>query len=332
MRYIIWVCFTFPFFSTSAQTIHITGFVKDENGKSISNAMVQIKETKKGTYSDTAGSFTIDVPLNSTLIISHANYKNAELPTAKKTFENVVLTLEADPKAEKTADYTKDVDQYNTRTLQNSVNNPGSNVYGVRMTGLIPSFTHKEDTRGTQYLFDKWVTGAVLNANGEKLGLDYKLNYDKINGNLLATTDFTSALEVDKTQYKTFLLYTEEGDTIEYNLVKNIDPAHYAMLIGAGEDFKTYKLVTTKFEKSDYHTDGIASTGNPYDEYVDATKYFVCNTKINTCQAFSLKKKSILAAFNNDAKVTDYFSKHKEFIDEAAIRNLMDYLNGISDN
>jgi len=329
--------FYFSFFilafclSAKTQTIHITGFVQDDKGNSISNALIQIKKSKTGIYSDSAGHFAIDVPLNSVIVASHANYKNTELPTAKKTFDNVVLTLEKDPKANN-AEYNKDVDQYNARVYQSAITNPGSNVYGMKMTGLIPSFTHKENTRGSQYLFENWLNGAVLDSNGNMLGLNYKLNYDKVNGTLLATTDYQSALQVDRSLYKSFILFSDSGDTLHYDLVQEMDPSHYALLLGGNTDFKVYKLTATKFNKANYHTDGMVSSGNPYDEYEDETKYYVCNIKTNSCQSFSLRKKSILSAFNNDARVNEYFSKNKELIDETFIRNLVLYISVPADN
>jgi hypothetical protein len=46
-------------------------------------------------------------------------------------------------------------------------------------------------------------------------------------------------------------------------------------LIAKGTKYAVYKLTTTKFVKSNYHTDGVTLTGNPYDEYIDKHKYYL---------------------------------------------------------
>ena len=102
----------------------------------------------------------------------------------------------------------------------------------------------------------------------------------------------------------------------------------FCEVIALGDSCAVFKLTTTKFVKANFQSDGIVSTGNNYDEYVDDVKYYVYNGRTDAYQPFLLKKKSIIAAFDNNARVNEYFSKHKDAIDENVVKNLADYING----
>ena len=52
-------------------------------------------------------------------------------------------------------------------------------------------------------------------------------------------------------------------------------------VLSAGSKYKIYKLTTTKFIKSDMETNGLVSSGNPYDEYADEITYYVLTVKGN---------------------------------------------------
>jgi hypothetical protein len=98
-------------------------------------------------------------------------------------------------------------------------------------------------------------------------------------------------------------------------------------VIATGNNYKIYKLTTTKFIASDYHTDGIASTGNDYDEYADESTYYVMG-KDGAVQKLSLRKKSLKEVFKDDeAKLTQYMKDNNGDIDDNYLAALGDYMN-----
>jgi hypothetical protein len=87
-------------------------------------------------------------------------------------------------------------------------------------------------------------------------------------------------------------------------------------------------LTNTKFVKNDFHTDGLTSTGNNYDEFVDEYAYYLYNVQTKQVQPFTLKKKSIKAAFGDDGKKVDsFFDAYSDSIDDVFLRSLGDYMN-----
>lgn len=75
-----------------SQNITVKGTVKDGNGESIIGASVLQKGTTNGTITDFDGNFNLNVPSQSTLVISFVGYKTQEIPVAGKTTLNVTLT------------------------------------------------------------------------------------------------------------------------------------------------------------------------------------------------------------------------------------------------
>ncbi len=96
-------------------------------------------------------------------------------------------------------------------TLQHTVSSsPNGTVY----TGAaIPVFSHKEDTRGTRFLFEKWVTGTVVDSSGNVFNpKNFIYNYDKVTRNLLLTQDMNQVVEVEKEVVHSFTLKGDEGE------------------------------------------------------------------------------------------------------------------------
>src|SRR6202012_357074 len=156
---------------------------------------------------------------------------------------------------------------------------------------MFPVFTIKEETRGSRYLFDKWQPGYVINAKDSLIKRpNFMFNYDKMGGGLLLTQDERSAIEVNRDAIKSFTLYNNAQVPVVFENVPEIDRNHYVEVIATGKKYRIYKLIKTKFEKSDYHTDGVVTTGNPYDEYVDEGNYFVIKDGSGQPQKIALKK------------------------------------------
>ena len=73
----------------------ISGTLKSPTGEPLSGASVTIKGTKKYTVADAKGTFTIDAPEGSTLVISFVGYKTKEV-TARGTAINETLDVGED--------------------------------------------------------------------------------------------------------------------------------------------------------------------------------------------------------------------------------------------
>src|SRR6201991_2186287 len=72
-----------------------TGKVLDEKGQPLVGASVRIKGSKTGTSTDANGSFTLEVPDNTTLIISYLGYEDKEIAASGTAPLNISLRLAA---------------------------------------------------------------------------------------------------------------------------------------------------------------------------------------------------------------------------------------------
>ena len=73
-------------------SIEIKGVVTDENNKPLPGATIKLKGTNKGTNSDDAGNFALDVPdAGGILIVSYVGYQTVEVPVSKTGAIKIVL-------------------------------------------------------------------------------------------------------------------------------------------------------------------------------------------------------------------------------------------------
>jgi len=216
-----------------------------------------------------------------------------------------------------------------SQSIQNSLNEV-SGLQSSHVASMV-SFSHKEDTKGSRYLFTSWVKGSVTGMNDVTIHSDsLRFNYDKMTRSLYMTSDMKTMLEIDKDHIKAFTLNGNGGDLISsYIKINAIDPdAFFQPIAGADSKYYAYKTTKTKFQKADYHTDGLVETGKNYDEYVDENEYYF-RLPGGAYKKFELKKKSIKEVLAGDAtKVNGYLSEHKfDDINEDFIKGLINYLN-----
>lgn len=79
------ICFIHLLYSQ--QKDPVKGVVKDENGLPVSGASVVVVGKKTGTQTAQDGSFTVMVPLNTTLIISYTGYKTVNVKATSKIIQ-----------------------------------------------------------------------------------------------------------------------------------------------------------------------------------------------------------------------------------------------------
>ena len=199
----------------------------------------------------------------------------------------------------------------------------------INSGATLPMIEHKEETRGSRYLLNKYAKGVIVDSGNSMITDSINiLNYDKIDGQLMIAQNAKNYLEVDKEKVLAFALKADDTSFIFLN-VPILSKTNYFLLIANGPKYSTYKSVRAKFVKSNYISNGLVETGNNYDEYVDKLTYYWVNEKNKSAGIFELKKKSITEAFAAEKeKANTFFAKHKhDDIDDNFIKNLIRYLN-----
>jgi hypothetical protein len=193
---------------------------------------------------------------------------------------------------------------------------------------MLPVVSHQEDTKGSRYLLKTYAMGLIVDNAGNIVNDSLRrLNYDKIDGQLMIAQDAKNYLEVDKDKVIAFALKTPDTAFVFLN-VPVLSKTNYFLLIANGPKYSVYKSIRTKFVKANYRSTGLVESGNNYDEYVDKETYFFIKGK-DSAGVLELKKKSIKEVFAAEKpKLDDFFAHHKyDDIDDAFLKKLIDYLN-----
>jgi hypothetical protein len=197
------------------------------------------------------------------------------------------------------------------------------------MGGYLKPGHEKGNTRGSEYLFLNFVHGYVINTSGDLINNPaYLLDYDKVDGSLVLTQDGKTINQVSWDQTKSFSLFSSAGQRFDFEKAPAIDKSHYVQVLASGKKYKIYKLIKTRYVKSDYVNNGVTSHGNDYDEYVDDADYYVLDVQGNQQMKLSLKKKSLKEDFAKEAdKINKYLSDNSGDINDAYLSKLGDYMN-----
>jgi hypothetical protein len=346
------------------QKLNISGSIKDSANRPLSMASVTIEKTNLGIAADASGHFSLAVSPGAKILVSAIGYRDTLITVKDESPLVIVLRSAENQLANVTVKGGKTVnlgnDQIKNEILQaefahysqeNNISSGGISVYegnkivdnrivsyhvvtttpssNIYQGSAIPSFHTKEDTKGSIYLFKNWMKGMVANPNDSTIIDDPQnmYNVNKTTGELTMTRDFKSGLSVDKYNVKFFILFDTGKETHRFIKVPAIDNNAFCEAIAFGDNYDIFKLTTTKFVKSDYHSDGIASTGNNYDEYVDTDNYYLLNVNDGTVTKFDLKKKSLKQLFTMP-KGTEYLAAHKsDNIDDDFLKGLGDSIN-----
>ena len=262
-----------------AQPITVKGKVRVSSGFAIPNVTVKAVQEKRVIYSDTAGEFNFNVSPYSTVLLSFEGYEETEIKVFDKAIDTVIIMRPDNSKSGAVESMTQKVNNDNFQAaISTGVGN--TTVYGssINSSGgtFMPVFIHKEETQGSRYLFNDWMKGSVVTrADIVVNSTSYGYNYDKIKGTLLFTQDGQSAVSVEPADLKSFTLIDRDGHEQLFRIVPSIDNKLFVNVVSEGPYYNFYKLTQTKFIKSNYHSDGMTSTGNPYDEYTDDFYYFL---------------------------------------------------------
>ena len=303
---------------SSAQTKTITGQVKDEQGKPLHFVFVGDMQNKYAVFTDSLGNFSIPAKAGAKLTFSLLGYGGQSIGADNS---NLQVVLKSSGGAVNNAEET-----ISTNLQTTNSNEP---LATIGSGGVIAPSHQKGNLRGSMYIFETFAPGYVITASGE---LNYKptylFDYDKVDGTLLLTQDKKTITEVPWDQIQLFVLYNNKDERFVFAKVPGIDQSHYVQVLSSGSKYSVYKLIKTKFVKSDYVNNGVTSHGNDYDEYVDDADYYVFDVQANQSKKISLKKKSIKEGFAKDAdKVNKYLSDNSGDINDAYLAKLGDFMN-----
>jgi hypothetical protein len=348
-----------------AQIVTLRGVVKDPQGNSIPFASIKIKNTNLGTSSDSLGIFHLQLNPREIIVISAVGYtdttisvsnmsditvmlkpktkalkeviiagnnQNSNLPSPEETTREEIITNTFDNflrAGEFSSGITVNSSNPSGRSQIRTIFNGFGNLNTINSGEMLPVVEHKEDTRGSRYLLNRFSKGLIVDQNNKFItDSSNLLNYDKIDGKLMIAQDGKNYLEVDKDKVIAFAFRTPDSAYIFLN-VPILSKTSYFLLVANGPKYSVYKSLKTKFVKSTYVSNGLVETGNNYDEYVDVQTYYWIDQKNKKAGILELKKKSIKEVFEMEKEKTNqFFTKHKfDDLDDGFIRNFINYLN-----
>jgi len=341
-----------------AQTIPVSGSVKDDEGQPMHFAFVQNKGYKYSTYTDSLGNFKLTVTPNSALHISCFGYRDTTFNITNKTEFAITLHIAVNISASNIrksdnpnsninfAQMSDDMSRIPQRlpsdtkpvevTIKAGAGGQSISIsvrdetFDATQGAIFPVFYPKEETVGSRYMFKGWVHGYVIDTTGAVVqDPNYGFEYDKMGGGLLLTKDKVSAIEINRDQIKSFTLYDNANVSYTFENVPQIDKTHYVEVVSNGDKYKIYKAIRTSFVKSNYTTDGLTTSGNAYDEYKDEGTYYVYDVQTNALQKITLKKKALKATFAKDGdKLNKFMTDHSsDDIDDTYLSGLGVYMN-----
>ena len=218
------------------------------------------------------------------------------------------------------------------QTIQFDLKDFSSHYNGNIAGAVMPVFNSKDQTKGSPYLFNNWVSATVIKKNNEIVNTKgYFFNYDKIGKRLLVSTDKKVMIDVDKTQLKSFTLTGPDGLENYFTRVNAIDSNIFLIAVLENENgYSLYKSINTKFIAANYLNKGLVESGNDYDEYLDSYQYFITQPKgAGFKQIDVLKTKTIKAAFPNETdKVNKFFKENVDAdLNQVFLMSLLNNLN-----
>ena len=303
---------------TFGQTIMVSGTVNDGQGKPIPFVFIRDSRHSYATYTDQTGGYSLKVDPADRLVASANSFRDTAVTIDNKTNINMVMTPGISVRT-------------NGKPLTTST---ATDIFkpqnGPAVTRVSDYVRQQGDLHGSQFLSESWMHGYALSyADSLIQNNSYFFNYDKTMSDLLFSRDQHAVFTADKQEVKSFTLIDDNFQTYSFEAVPAIDPKHYSMVISTGDKYKVYKLLTCKLVKANFTTNGITSSGNNYDEYVDESTYYLLNVKTSQLQKLSLKSKAIKQALAADADNLKAFNTEHgdDDINEAYLKDMGDYLN-----
>jgi hypothetical protein len=297
-----------------AQNVTVSGTVSDQNGKPVPFAFISDSQHPYATFSDRNGRFTLMADPASNLLVTATTFPESRIAIDSHGDMKIVLagTLPA-----------------NIPVAKNVFKDKESSV-DMTESSLTRIGSHQDTLHGSRFIFANWVHAyGITPKNLVKQNDGYLFNYDKMEGNLVFTSDGGNSVhDVLKDEIKGFILFDDNAQPYVFEDVQAINPKRYVEVLSSGNKYKIYKDLGTKFIKSNYTTNGISSSGNNYDEYADESIYYVVKLPDGQPQKISLRKKALKTVFAADAdKVNKFLADNDTDIDDAYLKKLGDFMN-----
>jgi hypothetical protein len=201
-------------------------------------------------------------------------------------------------------------------------------IHPILDHGKMFAYGTEYSAKGTRLLFEDWVKGTVIKNTGEEINGDkYFFNFDKITNNLLVTIDKQEIIEVYKDSIQAFT-FKSQGEQYIFKKVPSIQRYKFVqVLIDDNDNYSVYKSINTRFVGADYNTNGLTESGRPYDEYVDASKYYIVYK--GEIRPVDLKFPSIKRALKeNSSRVKDFYADHLlDEVNENYLTSVVKFLN-----
>jgi TonB-dependent starch-binding outer membrane protein SusC len=96
------ICFFFlsvPVLFAQEKTVQVKGVIKNSEGEPMSGVSIQLKGTSKGTTTKTDGTFVIDAPANSTLVVTYIGHVQQDIRVGTTDQNSVNLQMTPDRNA-----------------------------------------------------------------------------------------------------------------------------------------------------------------------------------------------------------------------------------------
>jgi hypothetical protein len=150
-------------------------------------------------------------------------------------------------------------------------------------------------------LLPHWVHGFAIGIK-DSLWFDINnlYNYDKTSGSLLFTKDMKTVMRINKPGIKYISLFNGKLLPLIFENAPAISKKPYLEVLLSNAKYKIYKQTDTKLVQADFKSDGVITSGNRYDEYVDYEHYYFVKTG-DKPKGISLKKKTLKELLGGDA-------------------------------
>lgn len=180
--------------------------------------------------------------------------------------------------------------------------------------GIVRTFDNRyEGVRGTPYLFNDWVKGAVILRDSTMID-DVFLQYDAYQGELLAKRNNKEAITIDKNQVRGFRIgkpgiknFSHFSKAQYLDEFQEAEPEQFVQILYDGPS-ALYALHKKGLIKANYK--GAYSAGKAYDEFTKTSTQYYLRSPEGIFVKVKPTKKDLLKIFSSDQK------KVKEFIEK----------------
>lgn len=216
---------------------------------------------------------------------------------------------------------------------QTNLNSLGSND----PNGVVRNFDARyQGVTGSPFLFNQWYAGTVMLNNG-KVFTNVPLKIDLYSSEVMAKRPAGDSIIIQANAIQQVLL-TEASNGKKYTFkkfssIKNEKPEpkdSYVDVIFEGK-YTFMAERKKKLIKANYK--GAYSTGQPYDEFIDETIYYIQKPDKKSIQRVKLNRKAILNEFtSHQDKLQAFITKENiDFKNEQDIVKLFQYHNSLPD-